>query len=478
MNSGTTLDAAGILAAARDARREANAAETRVLTAALEWAHLHVVDDPDDAATWWSGSKWMGQDTGIPIAGEGCPLVSEFAVCELATALGMSAVTGRMLVAHALELAHRLPKIWARVQRGTLAPWRARRIADLTLSLSPDAAAYVDTQLAPFAHKTGPAQAERLVAEAIARFMPEYARDERERASDQRRCDVDVHQVSFAGTAKVYGELDLADALDLDDALAHRAQALVDLGSTDTLDVRRAVAMGMLARGEQPLDLTGRGAGVSTGSTTGTGEDGEPVRTETGRVPRRTSGTFGGRRRDIVLYVHLSEDALISHDPNAPVRVENAGGHVLTAGQVAEWCGRPDTDRVIVKPVIDLTAHLATDAYQIPDVIAEHVELRDSTCVFPWCHRPARGCDKDHAVPYDPDGPPGQTHTGNLAPLCRLHHRVKTHARWTYTILEPGVYLWRSPHGYTWVRDHTGTTDLTPGPIKRPPVDPPPRRTS
>src|SRR5919107_2008095 len=129
MNSGTqTLDAAGVLCAARDLRRQANAAEAGILTKALEWAHLHVVDDLDDAATWWSGSKVMGQDTGIPIAGAGCPLVSEFAVCELATALGLSAVSGRFLVAHALELAHRLPKIWTRVQDGTLAPWKARRI--------------------------------------------------------------------------------------------------------------------------------------------------------------------------------------------------------------------------------------------------------------------------------------------------------------------------------------------------------------
>src|SRR5215212_8256009 len=131
MNSGTrTLDAADVLAVARAARRDANAAETRVLAAAIEWAHLHLVDDLDDAATWWSGSKVMGQDTGIPIAGQGCPLVSEFAVAEFATALGLSAVSGRILVAHALELAHRLPKIWTRVQEGTLAPWKARRIAD------------------------------------------------------------------------------------------------------------------------------------------------------------------------------------------------------------------------------------------------------------------------------------------------------------------------------------------------------------
>jgi hypothetical protein len=46
--------------------------------------------------------------------------------------------------------------------------------------------------------------------------------------------------------------------------------------------------------------------------------------------------------------------------------------------------------------------------------------------------------------------------------LCRLHHRVKTHGGWTYTTLEPGTYLWTSPHGHTWLRDPGGTTDLSP----------------
>ena len=108
------LDVGGVLAAARRFRREANAAEAGLLSQAVEWAHLHEVHDPDEAATWWSGSKTLGQDTGIPIAGDGCPLVSEFAVAEFATALGMTQESGRHYVGQALELAHRLPRLWAR----------------------------------------------------------------------------------------------------------------------------------------------------------------------------------------------------------------------------------------------------------------------------------------------------------------------------------------------------------------------------
>src|SRR3954454_4327565 len=253
MTSGTTtLDATAILASARRARATANAAEARVLADAVAWAQLHKVTDPDDAST---VLVEHGHDTGIPIAGHGAPLVSEFAVAEFASALGLSAGAGRNLVGQALELAHRLPKLWARVQAGSLAPWRARRVAEQTLCLSLEAAEYVDQMLAPFAHRTGPAQTQRLVQEAIARFMPTYAAQQRDRAAEQRYFSIDHDQVSFAGTSRVHGELDLADALDLEDAVRVGAEQLKALGNEESLDVRRSLAVGVLARGQAALEL-------------------------------------------------------------------------------------------------------------------------------------------------------------------------------------------------------------------------------
>src|SRR3954451_16855177 len=253
MDSGTTtLDAATVLASARRARATANAAEAQVLADAVAWADLHQVNDLDDAAT---VLVEHGKDTGIPIAGHGAPLVSQFAVAEFAAALGLPAATGRNLVGQALELAYRLPKTWAKVQPGSLAPWRARRIADETLCLSLEAAAYVDRMVAPFAHRTGVAQTQRLVEDAIARFMPDYAAERRDRASEQRYFTIDHDQVSFAGTSRVHGELDLPDALDLEDAVRAGAEQLKALGSEDSLDVRRAAAVGMLARGQRVLEF-------------------------------------------------------------------------------------------------------------------------------------------------------------------------------------------------------------------------------
>ena len=66
--------------------------------------------------------------------------------------------------------------------------------------------------------------------------------------------------------------------------------------------------------------------------------------------------------------------------------------------------------------------------------------------------------DADHVIPYAEGG---TTISDNIAPLCRRHHRLKTHSAWTYTMLEPGSFLWSSPHGYQFLRDHHGTLDVS-----------------
>jgi len=218
MTSGNTNDtsaAGAVLDAVRGDRREADAAEARLLAHVLAWAELHVTSDPDAAETWG--------DSPVLLGGEGCPWVREFTITELATALHLSLPAGRALVAEVLELAFRLPRLWAKVQSGRVQAWRARRIARQTGTLSLEAASYVDNQVAEFAHRMGQTAIERLVEEAIGRHMPDLARKQREQAADRRHLRIHHGQVSFEGTCLVEGELDLADALDLDAALGHIA---------------------------------------------------------------------------------------------------------------------------------------------------------------------------------------------------------------------------------------------------------------
>lgn len=427
---------AEMLADLRAHRAAAEAHEVAILRTAATWADLHPPESIHSAAC------VDGTESEVAIAGAGAPLVAEFACAEFAAALGVPTEWGSRLVGDAIELRHRLPRVWERMTHGDLPVWRARRIAQATRVLSRAAAAWVDRQVAPFAHRVGPAQTDRLIAAAAARFDPDLAEQERRQAADRRSFDVDHRQVSFAGTSRVYGELDLADALDLDAAVAAGAEELRCLGSTDPLDVRRARAAGALARRDLTLDLTTDDAEES--------------------APRPYHDRAS---RTVVIYVHLSQAAVAGHDP--VVRVENASGvRLVTADQVRDWCGNPGV-RVVVKPVIDLAGHLSVDAYEVPDALAERVSLTHPTCVFPWCTRPSRRCDKDHGVPHGEGGP---TCGCNLTPLCRFHHRLKTHGAWTYTRIDSTSTLWHSPHGLALLRDHTGTRNLT-GPRKPHPPD-------
>jgi hypothetical protein len=426
----TALDsAAGVLEFARDNRVAADRAEANVLLAAVTWAEQHPPESIDLAATW----AGRGGDCPLPLAGEGAPLLSEFCIAEFAAAIGRSTDSGRILIAHSVELKYRLVRHWHRVQAGSLEPWRARRIAAATLGLTIDAARYVDAQLVAFAHKVGPAQLDRLVEQAIARFMPEQALENAEKAAEERHVTFHHHQLSLNGTTFVEAELDLADALDLDAAITREAEALRLAGCTEPLDVRRALAAGRLARRQLGLEL----------------------------APDTAEGVQGGSRalkpRRVVLYVHLSEAAITGTTGGLELAQVSNHRRTVTADQVRAWCGNLETE-VVVKPVLDLDEHIGVAGYEVPERLAEQSEVRDGTCVFPWCTRPAHACDSEHAIAHA-DG--GTTCSCNIAPVCRHHHRLKTHSSWTYTVIDPGTYLWTSPHGYQFLRDRHGTTDVT-----------------
>ena len=102
--------ATAVLAAARADQQVADAAEARLLQHTVEFAAMHSVDSMEDAAF----HDGFG-DQPMPLAGEGAPLVAEFAVTEFAAAIGRSTESGKHYVGQALELRHRLPRIWRRV---------------------------------------------------------------------------------------------------------------------------------------------------------------------------------------------------------------------------------------------------------------------------------------------------------------------------------------------------------------------------
>ena len=430
------VDAALTFAAAR--RRAADRAEADLLAVAAHWADLHAVLPGEDA----DGIAVPGMQELAPLAGEGTPQVAEFAAAELGAALGMSTFAARRLVGDALELRHRLPRLWGRVQdRDAARPlqvWRARRLAERTTVLSPAAAARVDAQVAPFAHKIGLARVMSLVEAELIRSDPETAGRRAAEAAERRGVWADEETTD--GTVGIRVTADALDAFAFEAKIAGVAEVLAGHGDTDPVQVRRAKAIGYLADPAALDDLLDR-ADVA----------------DAARGSRRS-------RVRLVLYVHLSEASLRGiNPPGAVARVEGVGP--VCVDQVRDWVTRGATSSptgvpvpVVVAPVRDLADRTSVDAYETPPAMREVVLLRSPCCPFPWCDNLTRNKDMDHVSPYRPPdrgGPPGQTAPRQAhrpvptAPSAQDPRRLDLHhapARDPPVALPPRPVLPRRPH--------------------------------
>ena len=403
-----------LLQLAEHAEVESRRAERSKLRLAYRWCLLHPADTGQETAT-WGDLGGRERDCDVRLGGAGTPGVAAFTAEPFAAALGVSTRAGMGLLADSLDLVHRLPVIWARVEALEVAPWRARRVAQATTSLSAEAAAFVDATLAPVVGSAGPTRIDRAVEEARARFDTDGQAGE----EDEQRAGWGVRFAPspfgrYAGTSllEIVGDTPtLTRFHDLINATAHQ---LLDPDDPSALDLeqRKVRALGQITD-------------QISGQVLGSADD---------------PGTGAATK----LYLHLDAAALL--DPTAGLgRAERLGP--VTASLIRQWLGQT---QAAILPVLRTDRTDPIDAHDPPAWMRELVILRDRFCVFPYCDRASRETDLDHIDPYrspDDGGPPGQTRPDNLAPLCRGHHRAKTFGGWRYTRNRDGTYTWHSPHG-------------------------------
>jgi hypothetical protein len=116
-------------------------------------------------------------------------------------------------------------------------------------------------------------------------------------------------------------------------------------------------------------------------------------------------------------------------------RLAIAGGHELIV-------------RLGPIPVTDCDHRYESAGYQPSALLRHLVQVRDGTCTFPPCRRPARNCDFEHATPYYLGG---RTDLCNCGPRCRRDHQVKQSKGWSVTQDLPGYHEWRTPAGRRYV---------------------------
>jgi hypothetical protein len=409
-------DAAVVAAIAEFAAAEAMAAAQR-LAAVAELAGRRCGGDEH---AYWSCDGW------------------DAAAAEVSAAMGIShgRASGEMDLG--ISLRTRLPKVAALFMAGALSlrvvsaiGWRTALVQD------DDAMALIDAAVAEHAGNWGGLskyKLEQAIDVWIDRHDPGALR--RTQAGARNREVVIGSQDQATGTSSLWGRLYASDATVLERRLTAMAHA-VCADDPRTLSQRRADALGALAAGGQHLSC-------QCGS------------------PHCPAAEPDGRGAGVVIHVLTDADALaspadpaMSGDPSAPVESARTpqptgtasilGGGVLPTSLLAELIRGGAKVRHLRR-----SFESAESQYRPSTALDEFIRMRDMTCRFPHCDKPAEYCDIDHAIPW----PFGVTHPSGLRCLCRKHHLLKTfwggEGGWRDEQSPDGTIVWTSPTGQTY----------------------------
>ena len=240
----TTLSTPDLLESAAGHRAEANRLDARLLEHAQTYADRHHPDACPVRPGRGRGSG-DGRERAVVLGGDGCPEIAEFAPAEFGVMLGISAGAAADFIGQALALRHRFPLTWARVQAGEATPWKARKIATACLELPEDAARSVDRRVAKVVDSLTPIRLDKIVEAAKKHADPEGSRRKAEEKARER--GVYLGRSDEHGTKKIYIRTATGAAVRFDARITSIAEALKALGDTNTLQRRRADAVGIIA---------------------------------------------------------------------------------------------------------------------------------------------------------------------------------------------------------------------------------------
>src|SRR5688500_14719857 len=232
------VGAAGLAGLIEQNHAERKARECRMLQLACAWADAHYLD---------SGSTEYQPliQRACAWGGEGTPEVSEYCAAELGALQSTGMAAARALIADALDLRYRLPRLWDRVLTGGVRAWQARNIAEQTRALSWEACADVDHALSDFVDMMPWPRFAKILSAAILEADPVLAAERAERA----RSTQDVFSFdSEDGLKTIVAKAAAGDAIWFMATVNRIAAILAAEAATDPIGAPRARAIGILAQ--------------------------------------------------------------------------------------------------------------------------------------------------------------------------------------------------------------------------------------
>jgi hypothetical protein len=387
----------------------------------------------------------------------GSALVSRnITAATLAMRLQCSPREADALVREGISYRETLTRTGAALAAGTIDVPRARALVNRLWDQMPHVAAHVEDEVLPRAAGRTSTQVRQDVERALIAVDPEGAAD-RQRAAQQLR-SVSRPQVRPDGMAALWLLLPAVRAVQVDSVLEAAARTARSAGDPRTLEQLRADGLCDLVLGGQGLDAIATSPVESTSATPGAavptqhgaGDEAVPVDAADRRAHPRTP------RAQVLVTVPLS--TLIGLD-DAPADLAGYGPLDAVQARALAWGGT--WQRLVTDPASGAVLDVGRTRYRPPAALDEHVRYRDRTCTAPGCTVPADRADLDHTIEYHPAGgdpergdparPLGTTSAGNLGPLCRRHHRLKTETAFTLSQPRPGLFAWTDPTGHTYL---------------------------
>ena len=128
-------------------------------------------------------------------------------------------------------------------------------------------------------------------------------------------------------------------------------------------------------------------------------------------------------------------------------------GHPISPDTARQLTGTGHSTiyRILTDPTDGTVLDHAAETYTIPEKMRIALVEKWQFCTLPGCDRSAVKAELDHIEPFNHEDPGrgGPTSMGNLHPLCREHHQMKTDNRLRVTRSpDTGMLTWTLPGGH------------------------------
>lgn len=392
----------------------------------------------------------------------------EWGAREMLTELALALRLPEGTLAHRLARLARLatlPGLRAANLSGLVSSWHVDAVLDVLRAVTdPALLARADAFLAERATRMTAPELRACARGWRARHVP--------RTDEQRRANLDTRRVDITPADDdlcfLTALIPAAQAMAIDHRLDQCAAAAVGTGDERTRTQVRADVLVDLLLSPGGLTLPAPDEDGASGRSTAGADDlpsGGPGVRNDDSSGQAVPGWVLGIRPEVVLTVPVL--ALLGHS-DEPAHLEGFGPIDLETARLLA-AHAPSFIRVLTHPETGAVLSVGRDRYRLPEDLRRAVRLRDRTCRFPGCRRPARGCDIDHSRAWAAGG---GSELCNLECLCRKHHRLKHEMRWTVTHESNGTLRWHSPIGLSYWTEPGGTWPARPAPP--PTAEPPP----